>query len=83
MTFCFSYGHGVLRAPDPRYIALQEFVETEPELLNSPIIQLVRKVCDLEMISRCMISNEIFKTFEVAPGVLKEHGKVRAHFLQI
>lgn len=54
-----GYGHGVLRNPDPRFIALQEFCENRPELNNSPIVELVRK------------------TFEVAPGVLKEHGKTK------
>ncbi|KAG5653981.1 hypothetical protein H0H81_008849 [Sphagnurus paluster] len=54
-----GYGHGVLRNPDPRFIALQEFCNTRPELKNSPIIQLVNK------------------TSEVAPDVLKEHGKTK------
>lgn len=54
-----GYGHGVLRNPDPRFIALQQFCETRPELLNDPIIQLVKK------------------TYEVAPAVLKEHGKTK------
>lgn len=54
-----GYGHGVLRNPDPRFIALQEFCQTRPELKESPIIQLVNK------------------TFEVAPDVLKEHGKTK------
>ncbi|KAG6850537.1 hypothetical protein H0H93_012153 [Arthromyces matolae] len=54
-----GYGHGVLRNPDPRFIALQEFCKTKPELMESPIIQLVNK------------------TFEVAPDVLKEHGKTK------
>ncbi|KAH0583957.1 hypothetical protein H2248_009540 [Termitomyces sp. 'cryptogamus'] len=54
-----GYGHGVLRNPDPRFIALQEFCNTLPELQNSPIIQLVNK------------------TSEVAPDVLKEHGKTK------
>ncbi|KAG5646656.1 hypothetical protein DXG03_002646 [Asterophora parasitica] len=53
------YGHGVLRNPDPRFIALQEFCQTRPELKNSPIIELVNK------------------TSEVAPDVLKEHGKTK------
>ncbi|KAG6911475.1 hypothetical protein DXG01_014549 [Tephrocybe rancida] len=39
-----GYGHGVLRNPDPRFIALQEFCDTRPDLQNSPIIQLVNKV---------------------------------------
>jgi len=54
-----GYGHGVLRNPDPRFIALQEFCETRPELKSSSIVQLVKK------------------TFEVAPDVLKEHGKTK------
>ncbi|GLB35022.1 putative citrate synthase family protein [Lyophyllum shimeji] len=54
-----GYGHGVLRSPDPRFVALQEFCDARPELRNSPIIQLVKK------------------TSEVAPGVLKEHGKTK------
>ena len=39
-----GYGHGVLRNPDPRFIALQQFCETRPELLADPVIQLVKKV---------------------------------------
>ncbi|KAG6814328.1 hypothetical protein H0H92_013453 [Tricholoma furcatifolium] len=54
-----GYGHGVLRNPDPRFIALQEFCNTRPELQNSPIIQMVNM------------------TSEVAPDVLKEHGKTK------
>ncbi|KAF9457166.1 citrate synthase-like protein [Collybia nuda] len=54
-----GYGHGVLRNPDPRFIALQEFCNSRPEFQTSPIIQLVNK------------------TSEVAPDVLKEHGKTK------
>ncbi|PCH38081.1 citrate synthase [Wolfiporia cocos MD-104 SS10] len=54
-----GYGHGVLRNPDPRFIALQQFCETRPELLKDPVIQLVKK------------------TYDVAPAVLKEHGKTK------
>lgn len=54
-----GYGHGVLRKSDPRFIALQEFCDTRPDLLKSPTIQLVKK------------------TYEVAPGVLTEHGKTK------
>ena len=39
-----SYGHGVLRNPDPRFIALQEFCNGRPELKSSRIIELVNKV---------------------------------------
>ncbi|KAF8742379.1 hypothetical protein AX14_004932, partial [Amanita brunnescens Koide BX004] len=52
-----GYGHGVLRNPDPRFIALQEFCANRAELKDSPIIRLVNM------------------TSEVAPNVLKEHGK--------
>ncbi|KAH8833818.1 citrate synthase [Flagelloscypha sp. PMI_526] len=54
-----GYGHGVLRKPDPRFIALQEFTDARPDLANNPIIRLVKE------------------TSEVAPGVLKEHGKTK------
>jgi len=54
-----GYGHGVLRQSDPRFVALLQFCETQPELQNSPIVQLVKR------------------TSEVAPDVLKEHGKTK------
>lgn len=38
------YGHGVLRNPDPRFMALQEFCDTRADLLADPIVQLVKKV---------------------------------------
>ena len=38
------YGHGVLRNPDPRFMALQQFCNAQPELNSSPIIQMVKKV---------------------------------------
>ena len=42
-----GYGHGVLRSPDPRFVALQEFCQTRPELKESPIIQLVNKTSEV------------------------------------
>ncbi|KAL4068050.1 citrate synthase-like protein [Scleroderma citrinum] len=54
-----GYGHGVLRNPDPRFIALLEFAKSRPELQASPTIQLVQQ------------------TSEVAPEVLKGHGKTK------
>ncbi|KAG8754389.1 hypothetical protein FRC14_005112 [Serendipita sp. 396] len=54
-----GYGHGVLRSPDPRFIALQQFCDARPELSSSPVIRLVKQVS------------------EIAPGVLKEHGKTK------
>ena len=59
LTLGNRYGHGVLRSPDPRFIALQEFCDKRPQLLASPTIQLVKQ------------------TYEVAPGVLTEHGKTK------
>jgi hypothetical protein len=38
------YGHGVLRSPDPRFVALQKFCNSRSELSESPIIKLVKKV---------------------------------------
>jgi citrate synthase len=38
------YGHGVLRNPDPRFIALQKFCDAKPELNESPVIKLVKQV---------------------------------------
>ncbi|KAF7984016.1 hypothetical protein HWV62_17515 [Athelia sp. TMB] len=54
-----GYGHGVLRKSDPRFMALQEFCDSRPELAESPVVKLVKK------------------TYEVAPDVLKEHGKTK------
>jgi citrate synthase len=72
----FSYGHGVLRNPDPRFIALQEFCDARPELQESSIIQLVKKARISDMIVGHSSHTLPMQTFEVAPGVLKEHGKV-------
>lgn len=57
-----GYGHGVLRATDPRFTALLQFCDARPELLQSPTIKLVKM------------------TSEVAPEVLKEHGKTKNPF---
>jgi hypothetical protein len=59
LTLDCRYGHRVLRIPDPRFIALQEFCDTRPDLLASPTVQLVKQ------------------TYEIAPGVLAEHGKTK------
>ncbi|CAE6535043.1 unnamed protein product [Rhizoctonia solani] len=42
-----GYGHGVLRKPDPRFIALQQFSASRAELKDSPIIQLVNKTSEV------------------------------------
>jgi len=42
-----GYGHGVLRKSDPRFMALQEFCDTRPELMSSSIIQLVKKTFEV------------------------------------
>lgn len=46
-TTLSRYGHGVLRDPDPRFIALQTFCEVRPELRDSPIINLVKKTAQV------------------------------------
>lgn len=52
LNLVLRYGHGVLRNPDPRFIALQEFCDTRPELLADPVIQLVKKVRSNELSNR-------------------------------
>ncbi|KAB5596511.1 Citrate synthase [Ceratobasidium theobromae] len=42
-----GYGHGVLRKPDPRFIALQQFSSSRAELKDSPIIRLVNKTSEV------------------------------------
>lgn len=42
-----GYGHGVLRSPDPRFIALQEFCDARPELNSSPTIKIVKMVSEI------------------------------------
>jgi citrate synthase len=54
-----GYGHAVLRRPDPRFIALQQFALKRPEIAKDPVFKLVNQL------------------FEVAPGVLTEHGKTK------
>ncbi|EIW85009.1 citrate synthase [Coniophora puteana RWD-64-598 SS2] len=57
-----GYGHGVLRNPDPRFVALQAFCKGHEDLMASPMVKLVAE------------------TAEVAPDVLKEHGKTKNPF---
>ena len=71
-----SYGHGVLRNPDPRFIALQEFCNSRSELKDSSIIQLVNMVSSRRSSSSCFLQLKFLQTSQVAPDVLKEHGKV-------
>lgn len=42
-----SYGHAVLRRPDPRFDALSRFCDTRPELQKSSIVQLVKRVSEV------------------------------------
>lgn len=61
LHYVCSYGHGVLRSPDPRFIALQEFCETRPQLLADPVIQLVKKVhISLFRLHKVLINTYIF-----------------------
>lgn len=57
-----GYGHAVLRKPDPRFMALQQFAAQDPEVSQSPVFKLVNAL------------------YEVAPGVLTEHGKTKNPF---
>ncbi|KAH7103942.1 citrate synthase-like protein [Auriculariales sp. MPI-PUGE-AT-0066] len=36
-----GYGHGTLRAPDPRFMAIQEFAAARDDLKDSPLVRLV------------------------------------------
>lgn len=39
-----GYGHAVLRKPDPRFVALQQFAANDPEVSQSPVFKLVNAV---------------------------------------
>ena len=72
-----GYGHGVLRNPDPRFVALQKFCDAHPELSESPVVQLVKKVGLNICIYKFHSVKVLFQTYDVAPDVLKEHGKTK------
>merc|ERR1711977_612575 len=57
-----GYGHAVLRKPDPRFMALQQFAAADKEIAQDPIFKLANSM------------------YEVAPGVLTEHGKTKNPF---
>jgi citrate synthase len=42
-----GYGHGVLRAPDPRFVALLAFCESRPALLADPVVRMVRATAEV------------------------------------
>jgi citrate synthase len=71
-----GYGHGVLRNPDPRFIALQEFCESKPELMSSPIIQLVKKTYEVAP----DVLKENGKTKNPYPNVDAASGCVLYHY---
>lgn len=39
-----GYGHAVLRKPDPRFVALQQFAANDSEISQDPIFKLVNAV---------------------------------------
>lgn len=39
-----GYGHAVLRKPDPRFMALQQFAANDAEVSQSPVFKLVNAV---------------------------------------
>ncbi|GAA5834303.1 hypothetical protein JCM11251_007952 [Rhodosporidiobolus azoricus] len=57
-----GYGHAVLRKPDPRFMALQQFGIKRKETANDPVFKYVDQL------------------YQVAPGVLTEHGKTKNPF---
>ena len=70
------YGHGVLRSPDPRFIALQEFCDKRPELLASPTIQLVKQTYEVAP----RVLTEHGKTKNPWPNVDAASGCVLYHY---
>ncbi|KAN0133829.1 citrate synthase [Lactarius tabidus] len=71
-----GYGHGVLRKSDPRFIALQEFCDTRPDLLKSPTIQLVKKTYEVAP----SVLTEHGKTKNPWPNVDAASGCVLYHY---
>ncbi|CAL1704397.1 unnamed protein product [Somion occarium] len=71
-----GYGHGVLRSPDPRFIALQEFCESRPQLLADPVIQLVKKTYEVAP----AVLTEHGKTKNPYPNVDAASGCVLYHY---
>ncbi|GAA6017914.1 hypothetical protein JCM10207_003496 [Rhodosporidiobolus poonsookiae] len=57
-----GYGHAVLRKPDPRFMALQQFGIKRKEVAEDPVFKYVDQL------------------YQVAPGVLTEHGKTKNPF---
>ncbi|GAA6039517.1 hypothetical protein JCM8097_008362 [Rhodosporidiobolus ruineniae] len=57
-----GYGHAVLRKPDPRFMALQQFGVKRKEVAQDPVFKYVDQL------------------YQVAPGVLTEHGKTKNPF---
>ena len=60
-----GYGHAVLRKPDPRFMALQQFGTQNEATAKDPIFKLVDKL------------------YQIAPGVLTEHGKTKVSCLKL
>jgi citrate synthase len=54
-----GYGHGVLRQPDPRFRALNDFGNRRPKIAQDKTFRLVHQIS------------------QIAPGVLREHGKTK------
>jgi len=71
-----GYGHGVLRSPDPRFIAIQEFCLSQPDLKDSPIIELIQKTSDVAP----GVLTEHGKTKNPHPNVDATSGCVLYHY---
>jgi len=71
-----GYGHGVLRSPDPRFIALQEFCDARPELNSSPTIKIVKMVSEIAPV----VLTEHGKTKNPYPNVDATSGCLLYHY---
>lgn len=71
-----GYGHGVLRSPDPRFVAIQEFCLSQPSLKDSAIIQLIQKISQVAP----AILAEHGKTKNPHPNVDATSGCVLYHY---
>jgi len=71
-----GYGHGVLRSPDPRFVAIQEFCLSRPDLKDSPIIELIQKTSQIAP----GVLTEHGKTKNPHPNVDATSGCVLYHY---
>jgi len=70
-----GYGHGVLRKPDPRFIALQQFSASRAELKDSPIIKLVNKTSEVApgVLTEHGKAKSVYPNVDAVSGCLLHH----------